>query len=160
MGWIINFQLIKFKHRDYNIIVYQDFLPIIIFTGLALALIGLPLALQHLLSPRHNKEGDKLLSYECGEVPEGSAWVQFNIRFYVIALIFLIFDVEIVFLFPWAVVYKELGFLAFVEAFLFVLILVIGFVYVWAKGDLDWVKMNVRHGRGRYANLKSEGENI
>ncbi len=140
--------------------MYQDFLPIIVFTCLALALIGLPLALQHILSPRQNKEGDKLLSYECGEVPEGSAWVQFNIRFYVIALIFLIFDVEIVFLFPWAVVYQELGLLAFIEAFLFVLILVIGFVYVWAKGDLDWVKMNVRHGRGRYANLKSKGEHI
>ena len=138
--------------------MYQDFLPIIVFTGLAVALIGLPLALQHLLSPRKNKGGDKLLSYECGEVPEGSAWVQFNIRFYVIALIFLIFDVEIVFLFPWAVVYQELGLLAFIEAFLFVLILVIGFMYVWVKGDLDWVKMNVRHGEGRYANLKSERE--
>jgi len=140
--------------------VYQDFLPIIVFTGLAVALIGLPLILQHLLSPRKNKGGDKLLSYECGEVPEGSAWVQFNIRFYVIALIFLIFDVEIVFLFPWAVVYQELGLLAFVEAFLFVLILLVGFVYVWVKGDLDWVKMNVRHGEGRYANLKSEGEKV
>ena len=125
-----------------------------------MALIGLPLILQHLLSPRKNKGGDKLLSYECGEVPEGSAWVQFNIRFYVIALIFLIFDVEIVFLFPWAVVYHELGLLAFIEAFLFVLILVVGFIYVWVKGDLDWVKMNVRHGEGRYANLKSEGEKI
>ena len=138
--------------------MYQDFLPIIIFTGLAVALIGLPLALQYILSPRHNKGGDKLISYECGEIPEGSAWVQFNIRFYVIALIFLIFDVEIVFLFPWAVVYQELGLLAFIEAFIFVLILVVGFVYVWAKGDLDWVKMNVRYGKGRYANLKTDGD--
>jgi len=137
--------------------LYQDFLPIIIFTGLAVALIGLPLALQFILSPRNNKGGDKLLSYECGEIPEGSAWVQFNIRFYVIALIFLIFDVEIVFLFPWAVVYQELGLLAFIEAFIFVLILVVGFVYVWAKGDLNWVKMNVRYGKGRYADLKTEG---
>ena len=138
--------------------MYQDFLPIIIFIVLAVVLIGLPLVLQYLLSPRHNKGGEKLTSYECGEVPEGSAWVQFNIRFYVIALIFLIFDVEIVFLFPWAVVYQELGILAFIEAFLFVLILVVGFVYVWAKGDLDWVKMNVRYGKGRYANLKTEGD--
>ena len=137
--------------------MYQDFLPIIIFTGLAIALIGLPLGLQFILSPRKNKGGDKLLSYECGEIPEGSAWVQFNIRFYVIALIFLIFDVEIVFLFPWAVVYQELGLLAFIEAFIFVLILVVGFVYVWAKGDLNWVKMNVRYGKGRYADLKTEG---
>jgi len=138
--------------------LYQDFLPIIIFTGLAVVLIGLPLGLQFILSPRKNKGGDKLISYECGEIPEGSAWVQFNIRFYVIALIFLIFDVEIVFLFPWAVVYQELGLLAFIEAFIFVMILVVGFVYVWAKGDLDWVKMNVRYGKGRYANLKPEGD--
>ena len=139
--------------------MYQDFLPIIIFTGLAVVLIGLPLGLQFILSPRENKGGDKLLSYECGEIPEGSAWVLFNIRFYVIALIFLIFDVEIVFLFPWAVVYQELGLLAFIEAFIFVLILVVGFAYVWVKGDLDWVKMNVRYGKGRYANLKTKGEN-
>ena len=140
--------------------MYQDYLPIIIFTVLAAALIGLPLALQYLLSPRNNKGGDKLTSYECGELPEGSAWVKFNIRFYVIALVFLIFDVEIVFLFPWAVVYQELGLLAFIEAFLFVLILVVGFAYVWVKGDLDWVKMNVKYGRGRYANLKPKGDNF
>ena len=138
--------------------MYQDFLPIIIFIVLAVVLIGLPLVLQYLLSPRNNKGGEKLSSYECGEIPEGSAWVKFNIRFYVIALIFLIFDVEIVFLFPWAVVYQELGLLAFIEAFLFVLILVVGFIYIWAKGDLDWVKMNVRYGKGRYANLKTEGD--
>ena len=138
--------------------MHQDFLPIIIFIGLAAVLIGLPLVLQYLLSPRNNKGGEKLISYECGELPEGSAWVKFNIRFYVIALIFLIFDVEIVFLFPWAVVYQELGLLAFIEAFLFVLILVVGFIYIWAKGDLDWVKMNVRYGKGRYANLKTEGD--
>ena len=138
--------------------MYQDFLPIIIFTILALALIGLPLALQYILSPRKNKGGDKLISYECGEIPEGSAWVKFNIRFYVVALIFLIFDVEIVFLFPWAVVFQELGLLAFIEAFIFILILVVGFAYVWMKGDLDWVKMDVRYGKGRYANLEREGD--
>ena len=110
--------------------MYQDFLPIIIFSFLAVVLIGLPLSLQFLLSPRNNKGGEKLVSYECGEIPEGSAWVKFNIRFYVIALIFLIFDVEIVFLFPWAVVYQELGLLAFIEAFIFILILVVGFIYI------------------------------
>ena len=140
--------------------MYQDYLPIIIFTLLAVLLIGLPLGLQYILSPRNNKGGDKLISYECGEIPEGSAWVKFNIRFYVIALVFLIFDVEIVFLFPWAVVYQDLGLLAFIEAFLFIIILTVGFIYVWAKGDLDWVKMNVRHGKGRYAKLETEGDNI
>ena len=114
--------------------------------------------MQYLLSPRKNKGGDKLTSYECGELPEGSAWVKFNIRFYVIALVFLIFDVEVVFLFPWAVVYQELGLLAFIEAFIFVMILVVGFAYVWVKGDLNWVKMQLKYAEGRYAHLKIKEE--
>lgn len=82
----------------------------------------------------------KLSTYECGEEPVGESWIKFNIRFYVIALIFLIFEVEIVFLFPWALVFKELGMFAFVEAVLFILVLGVGYVYVWRKGDLDWDK--------------------
>jgi NADH-quinone oxidoreductase subunit A len=82
----------------------------------------------------------KYVSYECGEEPEGSAWIQFNIRFYVVALIFIIFDVEIIFLLPWAVVFKDLGPFAFVEGLIFIAILVIGLAYVWAKGDLAWIK--------------------
>ena len=140
--------------------MYLNYLPIIIFTFLAIILIGLPLILQYILSPRKDKGGDKLLSYECGEIPEGSAWVKFNVRFYVIALVFLIFDVEVVFLFPWAVVFNELKWLAFMEASIFVLILLVGFAYVWIKGDLDWVKMNVRYGQGRYSNLESKRENV
>jgi len=83
---------------------------------------------------------DKYIAYECGETPEGSAWIQFNIRFYVFALIFIIFDVEIVFLLPWAVVFNRLGVFAFVEGLIFIAILVVGLAYVWAKGDLAWVK--------------------
>ena len=138
--------------------MYKDFLPVIIFTGLAVALVSLPLLIQYIISPRHNKGGEKLTSYECGEVPEGSAWVKFNVRFYIIALIFLIFDVEVIFLFPWSVVFKELtetgfGFLAFIEMFVFVLILIVGFAYVWVKGDLDWVKMKLKYAYGRYSDL-------
>ena len=133
--------------------MYQDFLPIIIFIILAAILIGLPLVLQYLLSPRNNKGGEKLISYECGELPEGSAWVKFNIRFYIIALIFIIFDVEVIFMFPWAIVYKEFGLLGFVEMLLFVLVLLVGFFYVWKKGDLDWVKMEIRNPKGRYKHL-------
>jgi len=80
------------------------------------------------------------MAYECGETPEGSAWIQFNIRFYVFALIFIIFDVEIIFLLPWAVVFNRLGLFAFVEGLIFIAILVVGLAYVWAKGDLAWVK--------------------
>ena len=82
----------------------------------------------------------KLATYECGEVPLGDTRVRFNVRFYVVALIFLIFDVEVVFLFPWAVVYKNLGWFAFIEMLVFLGILVVGYAYVWRKGDLDWDK--------------------
>ena len=141
--------------------MYKDFLPVVIFTGLAVALVSLPLLIQYIVSPRHNKGGEKLASYECGEVPEGSAWVKFNVRFYIIALIFLIFDVEVIFLFPWSVVFKELtetgfGFLAFIEMFIFVSILIVGFAYVWVKGDLDWVKMKLKYAKGRYQDLSIE----
>jgi NADH-quinone oxidoreductase subunit A len=83
---------------------------------------------------------NKLTSYECGEEPVGDSWVRFNIRFYVIALIFLIFDVEIVFLVPWAVVYQKLGSYSFAEMMIFLVILGVGYAYVWVKGDLDWDK--------------------
>ncbi len=83
---------------------------------------------------------NKLTSYECGEEPVGDSWVRFNIRFYVVALIFLVFDVEVIFLFPWAVVYQKLGMFAFVEMLIFIAILLLGYAYVWRKGDLDWDK--------------------
>ena len=81
---------------------------------------------------------DKLSTYECGEEPVGSSWVKFNIRFYVVALIFLIFEVETVFLFPWAVRLGQLGLFAVVEGIIFILILVAGLVYTWRKGMLEW----------------------
>jgi NADH-quinone oxidoreductase subunit A len=82
----------------------------------------------------------KLSAYECGEDPIGQSWMKFNIRFYVVALIFILFDVEIVFLFPWALVFKKMGWLAFNEMLVFVTILFVGFAYAWVKGDLDWVR--------------------
>jgi NADH-quinone oxidoreductase subunit A len=101
---------------------------IFVFGGLVFAWIIRP----------HRWYPNKLTSYECGEEPQGSPWVRFNIRFYVIALIFLIFDVEVVFLFPWAVVYKHLGLFAFIEMMIFLAILIVGYAYVWASGDLEW----------------------
>ena len=105
--------------------MYRDFGTIFVFIFIGIVLIYLPLLIQKLLAP-NNPNPDKLATYECGEESEGSAWVQFNIRFYVVALIFLIFDVEVVFLFPWAVVFNELGLLAFVEMGIFLLILIVG----------------------------------
>ena len=135
--------------------MYRDFGTIFIFILMGIVLVYVPLLIQKLVAPS-NPNPDKLATYECGEESEGSAWVQFNIRFYVIALIFLIFDVEVVFLFPWSVVFTELGMLAFVEMGIFLFILIIGLAYVWKKGDLDWVKYNVKYGRGRYANMGSK----
>ncbi len=80
----------------------------------------------------------KNATYECGETPVGDTRIRFNIRFYVIALVFVIFDVEVVFLFPWALVYGALGWFAFVEMLVFLAILLAGYAYVWRKGDLDW----------------------
>ena len=141
--------------------MYTDYITVIVFIGLAIALLIVPLIIQHLVSPRHDKDNDKLMSYECGEVPEGSAWVKFNIRFYIIALVFIIFDVEVVFLFPWAAVYQDFiaagnGLLVLIEMLLFVIILTIGFAYVWIKGDLDWVKMKLKYAYGRYSHLGME----
>ena len=136
--------------------MYQDFLPVAIFIVLAIILLIAPLVIQSLISPRFNKGGEKLEIYEWGALPEGSAWVQFNIRFYIIALIFIIFDVEVVFLFPWAVVFKDIGLLAFIEVMIFLSILIVGFIYVWMKGDLDWVKMKLKYAAGRYSHLESK----
>ncbi len=87
---------------------------------------------------------EKLLTYECGENPEGSPWIKFNIRFYVVALIFLIFDVEVVLLLPWALVYKEYGIPGFVVGAIFLLLLGLGMAYEWRKGDLEWARPKVK----------------
>lgn len=81
---------------------------------------------------------ERRLTYESGMEPIGGAWIQFNIRYYMFALVFVIFDVETVFLYPWAVAFHQLGLLAFVEALVFVAILVVGLVYAWRKGALEW----------------------
>lgn len=127
----------------------SDFGILLLFILAAFAFIGVVLFVARLLRPnRPNVE--KNSTYESGEEPVGNANVQFNIRFYVVALVFVLFDVELVFLFPWATVFGQAsliqatgglwGWFALTEAFLFVGILALGLAYVWAKGYLDWVK--------------------
>jgi len=77
-------------------------------------------------------------TYECGMETEGNTWVQFNFRYYFFALVFVIFDVEAVFLYPWAVAFRQVKLFGFVEAFIFVLILVVGYLYAWRKRALEW----------------------
>jgi len=135
--------------------MYRDFGTIFLFVIIGAVLLIVALLLAKLLSPSRPSK-NKLSTYECGEEAEGSSWVQFNIRYYVIALIFIIFDVEVLFLFPWAVVYKDLGWLAFIEMAIFLLILIVGLIYIWRKGDLDWVKYNVKYGQGRYQKISGK----
>ncbi len=85
-----------------------------------------------------NRPGIPRTTYESGCEPIGGAWIQFNIRYYMFALVFVIFDVETVFLYPWAVAFHKLGLLAFVEALVFISILVVALVYAWRKGALEW----------------------
>ena len=97
----------------------------------------LALVTNKLVSPS-SRSGERTLTYESGMEPIGGAWIQFNIRYYMFALVFVIFDVETVFLYPWAVAFHRLGLLAFIEAVIFISILVIALAYAWRKGALEW----------------------
>ena len=127
----------------------SDFGIILLAILLAAMAITLIFGVSWLLRPKKPNE-EKLTTYESGEDPIGNANVQFNAKFYVIALIFILFDVELVFLFPWATVFGNKDFIqqtnglwgwfTLVEMFIFVIVLALGLAYVWAKGYLDWVK--------------------
>ncbi len=116
-----------------------EFGKILIFILFAAIFVIITLFVAKIVRP-NRPTFEKLKIYECGENPEGSPWVKFNIRFYVIALIFLIFDVEVVLLFPWALAYKEMGFYGFSIGIIFLLLLVLGMAYEWRKGDLEWAR--------------------
>ncbi len=111
----------------------------LVFFVVGLVMVRIIVLISRLIQPRRYYP-QKYLTYECGEIPQGDAWIRFNSRFYIIALIFVIFDVEIIFLYPWAVVFDSLKMVAFIEMFIFIAILLVGFAYVWAKGDLQWIK--------------------
>ncbi len=124
--------------------MYFQFASVLVFLTLGAGLVALMTGLSFLLRP-HNPEPGKLATYECGEPPTGSAWINFNIRFYLVALIFVIFDVEVAFIYPVAVVFRDWvlkgeGLFALAEIGLFVGILFVGLVYVWVKRDLEWLK--------------------
>ena len=124
--------------------MYFHFANVLVFFALAFVLCGLMLGLGMLLRPSNPTPG-KLSTYECGEPPSGSAWINFNIRFYLIALVFVIFDVELAFIYPVAAVFKDWvergqGMTVLLEVVTFLGILGVGLVYVWVKGDLEWLK--------------------
>ena len=125
--------------------MYFQVASVVVMFLLGLGLCGLMLGLGALLRPSNPHPG-KLATYECGEPPSGPAWINFNIRFYLIALVFVIFDVELAFIYPVAAVFRDWvtvrgqGLFALVELAIFVGILAVGLVYVWRKGDLQWLK--------------------
>ena len=124
--------------------MYFDLANILVFVVLTVICVGGLLLLGRLIRPRI-PEIAKDDPYECGEKPVGNAWIQFNFRFYLVALVFIIFEVEIAFMFPVAAVYRAWvesgrGAIALGEVLVFVLILFVGLLYVWSKGDLRWFK--------------------
>ncbi|WP_134090318.1 NADH-quinone oxidoreductase subunit A [Olivibacter sp. XZL3] len=127
-----------------------EFGKVFVYLLVGTLLVIFTLLLGKLLSPR-KPTAAKLSTYECGEVAQGSSWIQFNARFYVVALVFLLFDVEMVFIFPWTTVFgstalinadERWGWYTLAEMFIFIGILVVGLFYVWKKGDLEWIKPN------------------
>ena len=115
----------------------KDYLSIIIFLFVALSLsIGF-IILNFLFSPK-NPDPEKLSAYECGFEAFGDSRMEFDVRFYLVAILFIIFDLEIAFLFPWAISLGNIGSLGFWSMMIFLFILTIGFIYEWKKGALDW----------------------
>jgi NADH-quinone oxidoreductase subunit A len=112
--------------------------PIAVTILVAGIVVGLMTTINRLIGPKRPGAKSKGEAFECGNPPSGSAWGRFSVRFYLTAILFLVFDVEVVFLFPWAIELRQLGMFGFVEALVFVSILVAGLVYAWQRGALDW----------------------
>ena len=115
----------------------QEYLPIILFLIIALILSCAFVAVNFILSPK-NPDPEKLSAYECGFEPFEDSRMEFDVRFYLVAILFIIFDLEIAFLFPWAISLGNIGLLGFSSMMIFLFILTIGFIYEWKKGALDW----------------------
>ena len=116
----------------------MNYFFVLLFIFLAVLFVAGGLVFSRLIAPQ-NKGKIKNSIYECGEIPLGPAWIQFNVGYYLFGLLFLIFDLETAFLYPWAVIFREIGLVGLIEAGIFILILVIGLIYAWRKGVLEWV---------------------
>jgi NADH-quinone oxidoreductase subunit A len=115
----------------------HSYMPIVIFIGVATA-IGLALLVSPFIVAYKQPDSEKLSAYECGFAAFDDARMKFDVRFYLVAILFIIFDLEVAFLFPWAVVFKQIGWFGFWSVMIFLGVLTIGFVYEWKKGALEW----------------------
>jgi NADH-quinone oxidoreductase subunit A len=116
---------------------FVRYLPLLIHLGLALALAAAIVLLSQLLG-RHRYSRAKFQPYECGMAPVGDARERFSVKFYMVAMVFILFDVEAVFLYPWAILLRELKMFGFLEMLVYIAIILVGFLYIWRKGVLDW----------------------
>ena len=116
----------------------QNYVPIFIFIAVVAVMIPLPLVLAKLVRP-DNPGKEKLMPYECGIDPVDLSRGRYTVRYYIVAILFVVFDVETIFLFPWAVRFKALGVFGLVEMLVFLAILVVGYIWIWKKGALEWV---------------------
>jgi NADH-quinone oxidoreductase subunit A len=121
----------------------DGFLPILIMIGLGAGFAAGSVGLSQLLGPR-KPTPEKLAPYECGMPPVGDARERQSVKFYLVAMIFLLFDIEVAFLYPWAVAFSELGMMGFVQVLTFFALLVTGYIYVWRKGAFDWSRERSR----------------
>ena len=115
----------------------KDYLSIILFLIIALGLSVAFIVINFILSPK-KPDPEKLSAYECGFEPFNDSRMEFDVRFYLVAILFIIFDLEIAFLFPWAISLGNIGLLGFCSMMIFLFILTVGFIYEWKKGALDW----------------------
>ena len=114
-----------------------QYAPVLIMFALAAIVVMVLLNAGRLLGPR-NRTPVKLATFECGNPPSGSAWGRFSVKFYLTAILFIVFDVEVVFMYPWAVVFRKLGWTGFTAMAIFLGVAVIGLLYEWRKGALQW----------------------
>ncbi|GEO13600.1 NADH-quinone oxidoreductase subunit A [Microvirga aerophila] len=114
-----------------------DYLPLVIFIGVSLV-IGLALLVAPFIVAYSNPDTEKLSAYECGFNAFDDARMKFDVRFYLVAILFIIFDLEVAFLFPWAITFGTLGWFGFISMMIFLGVLTVGFVYEWKKGALEW----------------------
>lgn len=118
-------------------LMLENYLPVLIFIIVGLVVGGVMVAMGFIMSP-HRPDSEKLSPYECGFEAFGDARMKFDVRYYLVAILFIIFDLEIAFLFPWAIVLEDIGVFGYIAMAIFLGILVIGFIYEWMKGALEW----------------------
>jgi len=126
--------------------IAQSYAPLLLHILVAMGIAGAILLATSLIGQGRSSRA-KGMPYECGVLPTGDAREPFSVKFYLVAMIFILFDVEAVFLYPWAYVYRDLGWFGFFEMLVYILILLAGYIYLWKKGALDWAAKSARRER-------------